>query len=125
MTRVPASPTESHTTFGGAPCKKLNWRKSLSFETRMKSPRAAWSPDLVIGLPAQSQVLHVSRAGIRAGQDLDQPRTQVLVEEQLHAAGELPRRRSRAAANESAARMSSRLSEGKSARIWSSLIPPA
>src|SRR5882672_7843352 len=50
--------------------------------------------------------------------------TQVLVEEQLHAT-ELARRRSRAAANARAARMSSRARSGKSLRISSSVIPPA
>lgn len=40
MTSVPALPTESQITLGGAPLRKLNWRKSLSLETRVKP----WSP---------------------------------------------------------------------------------
>src|SRR5712691_6213269 len=58
------------------------------------------------------------------GEDPHQLVTDVLVEEQLHAT-ELARRRSRAAAKASAARMSSRVRSGKSLRIASSVIPPA
>lgn len=54
----------------------------------------------------------------------NEPVAHVLVEEQLHAT-ELSRRRSQAAANASAARMSSRVRFGKSRRISSSAMPPA
>jgi hypothetical protein len=46
---------------------------------------------------------------------------EVLVKERLHAARELARRRSLAAANARQARTSSRLRLGKSASIWSSV----
>ncbi len=56
---------------------------------------------------------------------IDESWAQVLVEEEFHAAGGMASRRSRAAANARQARMSSRVRLGKSARIWSSVIPPA
>lgn len=82
-------------------------------------------PDLQVGLAAKPDVLDVPRRREGTRDCFDQPRTQILVEEEFHAAGELPRRRSRAAAKDRTARMSSRTIEGKSARIWSSVIPPA
>src|ERR687892_815058 len=57
-------------------------------------------------------------------QAINQLGTDVLVKEQLHAT-EFARRRSRAAANASVARISSRVRSGKSLRISSSVIPPA
>jgi len=48
---------------------------------------------------------------------LDQAVTEILVEQQAHAGGEPASRRSRAAANAKVARMSSRVRDGKSARI--------
>src|SRR5213593_2639167 len=50
---------------------------------------------------------------------------QVLVEEQLHPADELARRRSRLAAKARQARISSTVRSGKSARICASVMPPA
>jgi hypothetical protein len=58
-------------------------------------------------------------------EQINQPRTEILVEQKLHAAGGTANLRSRAAANTRHARMSSCVRLGKSARICDSVIPPA
>jgi hypothetical protein len=73
----------------------------------------------------EADVVDVLAARKQGFQILGKARTEVFVEEQLHAARELARRRSLAAANARQARMFSRLRLGKSARIWSSVMPPA
>jgi hypothetical protein len=58
-------------------------------------------------------------------EQLDESEAQVFIEEEPHAAGDAASFLSRAAANASTARRSSPVRDGKSARISSSLIPPA
>jgi hypothetical protein len=82
-------------------------------------------PDLQVNLPLEPDELDVLAPGIRSFETTDQAMTEILVEQQAHAVGEPASRRSRAAANAKVARMSSRVRDGKSARISSSVIPPA
>src|SRR5258705_13873900 len=81
-------------------------------------------PILLILSGAKANVSHVHAAGKVAGENSHEFVDQVLVKQQRHAT-ELASRRSRAAANARAARMSSRVRSGKSLRISSSVIPPA
>ena len=82
-------------------------------------------PDRIIRLAMKADEINVRGAWKNGRQVCGETRTEVFVKQQLHAARELARRRSLAAANIRQARMSSRVRLGKSARIWSSLIPPA
>ena len=88
-------------------------------------------PDgLVIGT-GQPEFAHVRGVGEEIRKAADQAAGEILVEEETrraratHAAVSPRSRRSRSAAKAKAARMSSRSRSGKSARISSSLIPPA
>ncbi len=82
-------------------------------------------PYPMVRLPSEARRINVLASRKSRVQIIDEPWAQILVEEQLHAAGGTASRRSRAAANARQARMSSRVRLGKSARIWSSAIPPA
>src|SRR5439155_12270524 len=82
-------------------------------------------PYLGIGLPVQAERVDVRAARKIPGKLLDQPRTEILVEQQLHAAVGPARRRSRAAAKARHARMCSGFKLGKSVSICCSVIPPA
>ena len=81
-------------------------------------------PNLSIWRRPQTDVTDVRTAWTLGTQGRDKRRTQIRVEENLHAT-EFDKRRSRAAANAKEARMSSRLRSGKSPRICSSVMPPA
>ena len=82
------------------------------------------TPELAVLGGAKADVPDVSGCGKVVGKNSHQRVTQVRVEEKLHGT-ELARRRSRAAAKASAARMSQRDRSGKSFKISSSLIPAA
>src|SRR3972149_4598012 len=82
-------------------------------------------PQLQVGLTLEPDKFDVFALGIRSFQQTDQAGTEVLIEQQAHSVGEPASRRSRAAAKAKAAPISSRVREGKSARIWVSIIPPA
>src|SRR5260221_8396646 len=70
-------------------------------------------------------VTNVLGAGEEIGELYHEPRREVLIEEQLQAAGTDNRRRSRSAANARQARMSSEVRSGKSASICASDMPDA
>ncbi len=65
------------------------------------------------------------RPWVFPGQGLDQVRGQVLVEEELHEVEALDSFRSRSAAKARTAEMSAGSRSGKSARIWSGVMPEA
>ena len=90
-----------------------------------KSLKSSVLPDGFVRMTMEAGVIDVLAARKQGLQILGKMRTEVLVKQQLHAARELARRRSLAAANARQARMSSRLRLGKSVRIWSSVMPPA
>src|SRR3990167_8263535 len=79
-------------------------------------------PQVQVGLPLESDKFDVFALGIRSFESTDQLGTEVLIEQQAHAVGEPASRRSRAAAKAKAAPISSRVKEGKSARISASVI---
>lgn len=68
---------------------------------------------------------HMLRTRKYVGKAASQSAGEILIKEQLHAAGAPARRRSRSAAKARQARMSSRVSSGKSRSTSSSLMPPA
>ena len=73
----------------------------------------------------EAYVAHVLGGGEDIGEPSDEPRGQVLIEQELQAAGIDNRRRSRSAANARQARMSSEVRSGKSASISASDMPDA
>ena len=81
-------------------------------------------PEVVVDVTLQSDIPDRHAAWIAGGNQADQARAQIFVEEELHAT-ELARRRSREAANARHARMSSSVRSGKSATISVSRMPPA
>ena len=82
-------------------------------------------PHLPIRTTPERGGLKVLTGGEVRMKNIHEPRAEVLVVEELHAAGGTASLRSRAAANVKQARMSSRSRLGKSARIRSSVMPPA
>ena len=74
---VPTFPTANQITLGGAPCKKLSWRKSSSFDTMTKSCFSAYRQ---VGLPGQSNIVHVLAFLVQRRERAHQARTQVLIE---------------------------------------------
>ena len=83
------------------------------------------APDDVIGGLLETHVLHMGRPWEEICEGHREPEREVLVEEELQRTALPTIFPSRSAANARAARMSSRSSFGKSARISSSLIPEA
>src|SRR3954465_11762212 len=81
-------------------------------------------PEYAVLGGAKADVSDVNGLGKVVGKNSHERVTQVLVEEKLHTT-ELARRRSRAAAKASAARMSLRDRSGEAFKIASPVIPPA
>ena len=127
---VPALPTTSHTTFGGAPRRKLSCRKSSSFVTIVNPSLAARDQSVVspaprsprsrtCTLPGKAFATLFARRWLRFSSNKSRGKARP------QAAGGSARRRSRAAAKANTARMCSVRRSGKSARISASVMPPA
>ena len=118
-------PRRIQTTFGGGPGRKLTWWKSESFKTNGETVVLGMIPDRGVGRSGQSDVSNVDGPRKDLREASDETRGHIVVEEELHPGGLETSRRSRSAANASAARMSSGSRSGKSARISDSVIPEA
>jgi Transposase IS116/IS110/IS902 family len=104
------------------PAIRLHHRNRTSPHVNGHPPAAA--APLSPAPPSAANLTNVGTARILDTKIRDERRTEIRVEEHLHAT-EFDRRRSRAAANAKEARMSSRVRSGKSPRICSSVMPPA
>lgn len=82
-------------------------------------------PEGLVRLTAQANEFNMRATGKNPIESRNEAGTKTFVKQQLHAACELDRRRSRWAANAKHARMSSGQTLGQSARISDSVIPPA
>lgn len=108
---VPAFPTTSQITFGGAPRRKLNRRKSSSLETRVSPSNAARAQISESDWPrrprSRTRRLSGKEAATRCGsRGLIFSSKSRRVKARPHAAGGSASRRSRAAANANARRLS-------------------
>ncbi len=123
MPAVEQLPRRIQTTLGGKPYRSDSYLKSASFDTSRYPCAPAYLQ--TASSVARGPDLRRGGAGIDVRQRGDEPPRDVLVEQQPHAAGSSNSRRSRSAANERQARMSSAVSSGKSRTISSWDIPAA
>ena len=73
----PQLPRRIHTAFGGAPLRKLSWRKSESLETIVKPCTAAYSQTTLSSAVSSPYSPDVSRLGIQVGEPRHEARRQV------------------------------------------------
>ena len=125
MSAVVQLPRRIQMTLGGGPHTKLTWWKSESFDTMVRLCSRAYVQIAASVGPGQADIADMDGPREYVGKVGDEAWGQVLVEKEAHPGGIDTSLRSRSAANESAARMSSRSKSGKSARISASVIPDA
>lgn len=123
MMAVGAFPTRSHTTLGRWPVHEGQLVEVGVLRHDREPVGAGELPHLPVGRCAETDRDNVDALRVDVAELVDEEPGQVLVEQQLHTEGAT--RRSRNAANSSAARTCSAVSSGKSLTISSVVIPPA